>query len=62
MMEEELRQFLKGQGWNLLKRKRRGKEYLYAQKWMQGERYIAPVTKLDQITEDQVLGKLARVK
>jgi hypothetical protein len=58
MMEEELRQLLKDQGWNLFRRTRRGKEYFYAQKWMRGEKYIAPVTRLDQITQDQVLAKI----
>jgi hypothetical protein len=62
MMEEELRQLLKEHGWNLFKRKRREKEYLYAQKWMQGERYLAPTTKLEQLTKEQVLEKLAKTK
>ena len=60
MMEEELRQFLKAQGWNLSKRKRGKKEYFYAQKWRRGYAYIGPVAKLEEITEDKVLESLDR--
>jgi hypothetical protein len=60
MMEDELRQFLKAQGWNLSKKKRRGKEYFYATKWRRGDAYLGPVSRVENITEDQVLAKLAK--
>jgi hypothetical protein len=60
MMEEELRQFLKTQGWNLARKKRSGKEYFYAKKWRRGDAYIGPVSKVETITEDHVLEKLAK--
>jgi alpha-ketoglutarate-dependent taurine dioxygenase len=60
MMEEELRQLLKEHGWNLFTRKRKDKEYYYAQKWRRGEVYISPTSKIEKITEDQVLEKLAK--
>lgn len=59
MMEEELRQFLKSQGWRLTRMKRRGKEYFYARKWKRSDAYLGPVSKVEEITEEQVREKLA---
>ena len=56
-MEEELRQLLRNYGWNLFERKRGEKEYLYAQKWREGEVYISPRSKLPE-TEAEVLKKI----
>lgn len=58
MMEDELRQLLKEHGWNLLKRKRRERVFLYAQKWKKGEIYIASSARLPQLTEEDVLRKI----
>jgi len=58
-MEDQLRQLLKEHGWNLFIRERKQKLYYYAQKWRRGEVYIAPVSKLEEVTEDRVLEKLA---
>jgi hypothetical protein len=60
MMEEELRQFLKEQGWNLFKRRRGERVYLYAQKWRCGDAYIGPATKLPEITKEYILEQLAK--
>lgn len=60
MMEDQLRVFLKEQGWNLFVRKRKNKKYYYAQKWRRGEIYISSVSKLEEVTEGQVLEKLAK--
>ena len=62
MMEDQLRQLLKDRGWNLFSRTVSNKQYFYAQKWRMGEIYIAPAAKLEQVTEDQVLAKLAKIK
>lgn len=59
MMEQELRQLLKAHGWNLYKRKRRERVFYYAQKWKKGEIYIASLTKLPALTEEDVLKKLS---
>lgn len=61
MMEDELRQLVKDQGWKLVIRKRRGgKEYFYARKWRKGDTYLGPVAKVEEITKDEVLEKLAK--
>ena len=60
MMEEELRQLVKDQGWKLAIRKRRGKEYFYARKWKRSDTYLGPVAKVEGITREEVLEKLAK--
>jgi hypothetical protein len=60
MMEDELRQFVKEQGWNLIIMKRGKKQYFYAQKWRRGSAYIGPVANLEKITKERVLEKLAK--
>lgn len=60
MMEDELRQLLKEQGWTLYKRTTpNGKEFYYALKWRQRQVYITAGTKLSQMTKDKVLEKLS---
>jgi hypothetical protein len=61
MMEEELRQLLREHGWNLLKRKRGQREYLYAQKWKKGEVYITSQDKLPTVTAEEVVKKISIV-
>lgn len=65
MDEQELVSLLHAHKWSLNKRKRRGqgKIYLYAQQWEDAkrkERYIAPLSRLDQLTQEDVLNKLYR--
>gem|GEM_PF-3940829 len=60
MMEEELRLLLHEQGWNMFPRMRGTQVYLYAQKWREGEVYITPRARVDTLTKEQVLDKLAR--
>lgn len=62
MMEDELKALLREHGWNMLKRKRREREYYYAQKWKRDYVYICPTTKLSMITKEQVLEKLAKAE
>lgn len=59
MMEEDLRQLLREYGWNLLKRKRYHREYLYAQKWKMGEIYITSQSNLPTLTKEEVLKKIS---
>lgn len=59
MMEEELRQFLKELGWNLLLRYRQERRYFYAQKWRKGEVYITSETNLPTLQKEDVLKKIA---
>ncbi len=62
MDERELVSFLRERGWTLHKLKRnRGVQYLYAAR-REGtkvkERYIAPLSRLSELTEDFILEKL----
>jgi len=62
MDERELVSFLKEHGWTLHKLKRnKGVQYIYAAK-RKGtkvkERYIAPLSRLDELTEDFIINKL----
>lgn len=59
MMEEDLRQLLKEHGWNLLKRQRFHRQYLYAQKWKMGEVYITSENNLPALTREEVLKKIS---
>ena len=58
MTEEELLQLLKAHGWNLIRRRRRQREYLYAQKWVKGEKYLTSQANLPATTPEQILSKL----
>lgn len=60
MMEEELRQILKEQGWTLYKRTKRERDFYYALKWKQDQVYITSATKLEEITKEQVLAKISK--
>lgn len=62
MMEDELKALLKEHGWNMLTRKRREREYYYAQKWKRDYVYIGAKTNLPMITKEQVLEKLAKAE
>src|SRR6266700_1057657 len=62
MNEQELVVFLRVRGWTLRKLKRnRGVQYIYAAR-REGtkvkERYIAPLSRLHELTEDFITGKL----
>jgi len=62
MDERELVSFLKACGWTLHKRKRnKGVQYLYAAR-RKGtkvkERYIAPFSRLEELTEEFITNKL----
>ena len=56
-----MRLLLKEYGWNLFKRIRGQREYLYAQKWKRWEVYITSQTKLPTITKEEVLQKIANI-
>lgn len=63
MTEAEARAFLHAQGWLYKERRPRHRaKYIYAQR-RQGlklvERYICPLSKLEDITEQELLAKLA---
>jgi hypothetical protein len=64
MDEAETRATMKAHGWTYQERKRRGRgtKYVYAKRW-QGEgtieRYICPLSKLGNLTEQRLLAKLA---
>lgn len=63
MNEHELVSLLKAHKWTYRPRSRRstGKKYIYAVRWRttgNEERYIAPVSRLEQLTEDFILSKL----
>lgn len=64
MTEAEARAIMKAHGWGYRDRKRRnlGTKYVYAQR-RQGlkriERYICPLSKLGDLTEQELLTKLA---
>jgi hypothetical protein len=63
MTEEEARTIIHKEGWSYKERKRRGlgTKYIYVQR-RQGtemkERYICPLSQLNQLTEEQLLAKL----
>ena len=66
MTEEEARSIMKKYGWSYKERRRRGqgKKYLYAQRWLgKGpiERYICPLSQLGELTEKELVAKLARI-
>jgi hypothetical protein len=61
MKEPELQSILKSYGWAMIKRQRYHQKYLYA-KQRQGseikEVYITPVSKLENLTPEEVIKKL----
>jgi hypothetical protein len=65
MEESELQSILKSQGWAMIRRRRYHQKYLYA-KQRKGneikEVYITPASRLENLTQDQVLEKLAKAK
>jgi len=63
MDEHELVSLLKAHKWTYRPRSRRstGKKYIYAVRWRTTgveERYVAPLSRLEQLTEDFILSKL----
>jgi hypothetical protein len=62
MTEEEARAILKAHGWTWhIRKRRKGTSYVYAarkkkQKFI--ERYIVPLSRLEQLTEAELIGKL----
>jgi hypothetical protein len=65
MTEQEVRKVLKSCGWSFLRRERRSRSYMYAARKTRGKRkemYIAPFTKLAQLTLDQLVTKLQIVE
>ncbi len=64
---EMLKVLLREQGWTLLLRKRHNQEYIYAERMMSQprrkvEKYIAPVSQLQGLTEHKILTQLAKKK
>jgi hypothetical protein len=65
MTVEQVKQFITDQGWTPQERKRgRGKLYLYAARKAKKSRkvewrYIAPLSKVENLTEQDVLDRLA---
>jgi len=64
MDEAEIRAIMKAHGWTYQERKRRGRgtKYIYAKRWQgegTAERYICPLSQLGNLTEQQLLAKLA---
>lgn len=63
MNEQELVSLLRAHRWTYRPKARRktGKKYIYAVQWRNTgviERYIAPLSKLDELTEDFIINKL----
>jgi hypothetical protein len=62
MTEDEARKVIKYMGWtSLVRRRRHGTPYLYALRRVQSrltERYIAPLSKLPELTEADIIEKL----
>lgn len=63
MTEDEARSIMKAHGWTYKERRpRRRAKYVYAQRWLgKGpiERYICPLSDLGNLTEPELLAKLA---
>jgi hypothetical protein len=62
MTEQEAKQTMKASGWSYLERTRRGHRYVYAARRVKGkreERYIAPLTDLERMTEEDIVKKLS---
>jgi hypothetical protein len=64
MTEEEARAILKAHGWTWhIRKRRKGTPYLYAARKETHkviERYIAPLSRLEQLTEAELIRKLTR--
>lgn len=61
---EQIKTLISSQGWTpMVRTMKRGTLYLYAARKREGKtrwRYIGTVSKLDQITEEQVIEKLSK--
>jgi hypothetical protein len=64
MTEEEARAILKARGWTWhIRTRRHGTPYLYAKRRIQDkihERYIGPLSRLPQLSEQELITKLTR--
>lgn len=65
MTEEEARRLFKQYGWALrTKPRRKGTLYIYAERWGKEqkpiERYIAPLSRLKDLTREDIVAKLTR--
>jgi len=62
MTEEEARILIQAQGWRYKERSPRGHaKYVYAKRWEKGkllERYICPLSRLGELTEQELRAKL----
>jgi hypothetical protein len=62
MTEEEARVLMQTQGWRYKERSpRRHAKYVYAKRWERGkllERYICPLSRLGELTEQELRAKL----
>lgn len=61
MTEEEARSIMRGYGWTYMPRKRRGNVYIYTERrqgYKKVERYICPLSKLPNLTKQQLIEKL----
>lgn len=64
MTEDEARKIMRSHGWTMFTRKRRrGTLYIYANRrrpktYKFQERYIAPLSKLPELTEQDIVAKL----
>jgi len=64
MTEEEARNLIRQQGWTYQERVRHKSriKYVYAKRWQEGtttERYICRLSRLGELTEQELLAKLA---
>jgi len=64
MTKEEARNLIRQQGWTYQERVRHKSriKYVYAKRWQEGtttERYIYRLSKLGELTEQELLAKLA---
>lgn len=63
----ELKEIFKDQGWtlHLHSRRSKGKKYVYAA-WREGQkvrqRYVAPLSQMEQMNQQEVLDKLATLQ
>ena len=66
MMEEEAKAIMRAHKWTYHIRSRRslGKQYIYAQRRVGNkrlERYICPLSRLGELTEEKLVAKLTQV-
>ncbi len=67
MESSEMEDVIRGAGWTPIQRKRRkqGRIYVYAAQRIGGkvvERYIAPLSRIETMTQEQIISKLQVMK